>query len=90
LLKQTSDRTLSRQCDRPDKGALVRACGVPAENIHIKMGEPDEVIIETAKTLGVNLVVIGNSARSSLSGPINTNTEEKTLDELDCDLLAPP
>jgi universal stress protein E len=76
--------------DRPDKGALVRACGVPAENIHIKMGEPDEVIVETAKTLGVNLVVIGNSARSGLSALINTNTEEKTLDELDCDLLALP
>lgn len=76
--------------DRPDKGALVRAFGVAADKIHIKMGEPDDVIVETAKTLGVNLVVIGNSARSGLSALINTNTAEKILDELDCDLLALP
>jgi len=76
--------------DRPDKGSLVRACGVAADNVHIRMGEPDKVIIETAKTLGVNLVVIGNSARSGLSALINTNTAEEILDELDCDLLALP
>ena len=76
--------------DRPDKGSLVRACGVAADNVHIKMGEPDKVIVETAKTLGVNLVVIGNSARSGLSALINTNTAEKILDELNCDLLALP
>lgn len=76
--------------DRPDKGALVRACGVATENVHIRMGDPDKVIVETAKSLNVNLVVIGNSARSGLSALINTNTAEKILDELDCDLLALP
>lgn len=76
--------------DRPDKGALVRACGVANENVHILMGEPDKVIVETAKSLNANLVVIGNSARSGLSALINTNTAEKILDELDCDLLALP
>ena len=76
--------------DRPDKGALVRACGVPADNIHVRMGDPDKVIVEVAKSLDANLVVIGNSARSGLSALVNTNTAEKILDELDCDLLALP
>lgn len=76
--------------DRPDRGILVRGCGVPTENIHIKMGDADKVIVETAKSLGINLVVIGNSARSGLSALINTNTAERILDELDCDLLALP
>lgn len=76
--------------DRPDRGALVRACGVASDRVHIKMGEPDKVIVETAKELGINLVVIGNSARSGLSALINTNTAEKILDELNCDLLALP
>jgi universal stress protein E len=76
--------------DRPDKGSLVRACGVAADNVHVRMGDPDKVIVEVAKSLDVNLVVIGNSARSGLSALINTNTAEKILDELDCDLLALP
>ena len=76
--------------DRPDKGALVRACGVPGDHVHIKMGEPGKVIVATARSLGVNLVVIGNSGRSGLSAAINTNTAEQVLDELECDLLAMP
>lgn len=76
--------------DRPDRGALLRACGVPGENLHIQQGKPDDVILECAKKLGVNLVVLGNSARSGLSAMINTNTAEEVLDELDCDLLALP
>ena len=76
--------------DRPDKGSLVRACGVPGDNIHVRMGDPNKVIVEVAKSLDVNLVVIGNSARSGLSALVNTNTAEKILDELDCDLLALP
>lgn len=76
--------------DRPDKGSLVRACGVPAENVHIRMGNPDKVIVELARSLDVKMVVIGNSARSGLAALINTNTAEKILDELDCDLLALP
>mgnify|MGYP003381348755 CR=1 FL=1 len=76
--------------DRPDKGSLVRACGVAADNVHIKMGDPDKVILEVAKSLNVNLIVIGNSARSGLAALINTNTAEKILDEMDCDLLALP
>ncbi|MEM8659973.1 MAG: universal stress protein [Pseudomonadota bacterium] len=76
--------------DRPDKGALVRACGVDSENVHIIMGDPDKVIVDTARSLEINFVVIGNSARTGLSALINTNTAEKILDELDCDVLALP
>ncbi len=76
--------------ERPDKGQLVRACGVPSEQVHIRMGETDDVIVEAARELGVNLVVIGNSARTGLSAVINTNTAERILDRLDCNLLAMP
>ena len=76
--------------DRPDRGSLIRAFGVSADNVHIKQGKPDKVIVECAKELGAKLLVIGNSGRSGLSELINTNTAEKVLDELDCDLLALP
>lgn len=76
--------------DRPDRGSLIRAFGVESERLHIKMGDPDDVIVEAARELDINLVVIGNSARSGLSALINTNTAEEVLDALDCDLLAMP
>jgi universal stress protein E len=76
--------------DRPDKGELVRACGVPSEQVHIEVGETDEVIINSARKLGANMVVIGNSHRTGLAALIYTNTAEKILDKLDCNLLALP
>ena len=76
--------------DRPDKGQLVRACGVPSDQAHIRMGETDDVIVEMAQELGANMVVIGNSARTGLSALINSNTAERILDKLDCNLLAMP
>jgi len=75
---------------RPDRGSMIRACGVETGQVHIKMGEPSKVIVETAKELGARLVVIGNSARSGLSAAVNNNTAEKVLDELESDLLAIP
>jgi universal stress protein E len=48
------------------------------------------MIVETANEMGANLVVIGNSARSGFSAAVNSNTAEKILDELHCDLLAIP
>jgi universal stress protein E len=75
---------------RPDRGSMIRACGVESDKVHIEMGEPGKVIVEKAKALDTNLVVIGNSARSGLSAVVNNNTAEKILDELECDLLAIP
>lgn len=76
--------------DYPDKGKLVRACGVPNDQTHIKMGEPDDVIVEVARELGADLVVIGNHARDGFAAVINNNTAEKILDRIDCNLLALP
>jgi universal stress protein E len=73
---------------RPDRGTLLRLCGIDSDRVHIKMGDPDDVILEGADELDVNLVVIGNSARSGLSALVKSNTAEKVLDKLDCDLLA--
>lgn len=74
----------------PDRNALVRSCGVDSERVHIRMGEPDQVIVDSARELGAGLVVVGNSARSGLSAVINGNTVERILDKLDCDVLSMP
>jgi universal stress protein E len=73
---------------RPDRGTLIRKCGVEGDRVLIEMGEPDKIIVDKANELGINLVVIGNSARAGLSALMKANTAEKVLDKLDCDLLA--
>lgn len=74
----------------PDRNALVRSCGVDSERVHIRMGEPGQVIVDSARELGAGLVVVGNSARTGLSAVISGNTVEKVLDKLDCDVLSMP
>jgi universal stress protein E len=76
--------------NRPDRGAMIRACGVDSEFVHIEMGDTSKVIVQCANELGANLVLIGNSARSGLSAAVNSNTAERVLDDLACDLLVIP
>ena len=74
----------------PDRSVLEKSCGVESDRIHIRMGEPEEVIVEGARELEASLVVVGNSARSGLSAVFKGNTVEKVLDKLDCDVLSMP
>lgn len=75
---------------RPDRGSLVRACGVPSDQLHIVMDETDDAIVKTAKKIQAGLVIMGTTARSGLSAMLNSNTAEKVLDHLECDLLVMP
>ena len=54
------------------------------------MGEPDEVIVQSAEEMNANLVVVGNSARSGLAAVMRGNTVERVLDRLACDGLSLP
>ncbi|MEP5568885.1 MAG: universal stress protein [Halioglobus sp.] len=74
----------------PDPKKLIEATGLDKSRIHIKMGPPDRVIVETANKLNANMVVVGNSHRSGLAAMMHGNTAEKILDKLDCNVLAMP
>jgi universal stress protein E len=74
----------------PDRNELVKACGIDSNRIHLRMGEPDEVIVQSAREMNANLVVVGNSARSGLAAVMRGNTVEKVLDKLACDVLSLP
>lgn len=74
----------------PDPQRLIEVSGLDKSKIHIKLGPPDRVIVEEAKRLGANLVVVGNSHRSGLAAMLHGNTAEKILDKLDCNVLAMP
>jgi universal stress protein E len=72
----------------PDRAELIRISGLESDRIHIKMGEPEKVIVGQAKAIDASLVVVGNSARSGVSAVLHGNTVEKMLDKLECDVLS--
>jgi universal stress protein E len=72
----------------PDRNALVRHFGIQNDRMHIQLGDPENVIVDAARTLNAGLVIVGNAARSGLSALINGNTVERVVDRLHCDVLA--
>lgn len=72
----------------PDRAELIRNSGIASDRVHIKMGEPEKVIVAQAKAIDASLVVVGNSARSGVSAVLHGNTVEKMLDKLECDVLS--
>jgi universal stress protein E len=74
----------------PDRHALIRNYGLDPSKVHVRMGEPEDVIVETAREMNASLVVIGNSARSGISALINGNTVERVVGKLTCDVLSMP
>lgn len=55
---------------------------------HLPKGSAKEVIAPLAMELGVDLVVMGTVARTSISGLFMGNTAESILDQLRCSVLA--
>lgn len=76
--------------DSPDRNAMMRYCGVASDRIHIQLGKPEDVIVNSANDLNASLVVVGNSARSGIAAMIRGNTVERILDKLECDILSMP
>ena len=59
---------------------------IPAENCHIREGQPDEVIPSLCKELNPTALFIGTSARKGLAVALVGNICERVVDELDCDV----
>jgi universal stress protein E len=72
----------------PDRNALIRNFGIESDRMRIRLGEPEDVIVENARELDASLVVIGNAARSGFSALMHGNTVEKVVDRLECDVLS--
>lgn len=74
----------------PDRNALIRNLGIESDRMRIRLGEPEDVIVDNARELNASLIVIGNAARSGISALINGNTVEKIVDRVECDVLSMP
>lgn len=74
----------------PDRNALLRNFGIDSDKMRIRLGEPEDVIVDNARELNASLVVVGNAARSGFSALMHGNTVEKIIDRLECDVLSMP
>jgi universal stress protein E len=64
-----------------------RRFGVDIDKVHIDFAPAKEVILDTAKKLECELLVLGTVARKGISGAILGNTCEKVLDLSSIDVL---
>lgn len=71
----------------PEPTELSARCGAPEELIHIERGNAAQVIVDTARRLDVDLVIIGTVGRSGIKGRVVGNTSEKILDHTGSDIL---
>lgn len=68
----------------PELAALLE---IDEARAYCNAGPPDEVIVDSAKLLQPDLVVIGTESRSGLGGLSKPNTAERALDRLESDVL---
>ncbi len=69
----------------PDRSELAAKTAVDTAMIHVKAGDPDDVIASVAKKIGADLVVLGIRGRSNRW---RGNTSEKIITKVKCDILA--
>jgi nucleotide-binding universal stress UspA family protein len=60
----------------------------PPNEIHLVKGYASDVIPETARSLAVDLLIMGTVGRTGVSGLFISNTAEQVLSQLDCSVLA--
>ncbi|GAA5315362.1 MAG: hypothetical protein AseanaTS_05670 [Candidatus Pelagadaptatus aseana] len=77
----------SDSMDFPDRGQLAKAAGIDADRVHIKVGDPEDVIRDVATEQGIDLVLIASQRRQGFKGRLRGNTVEKIVGKLDCDIL---
>lgn len=71
----------------PDRALIANQIGIDNNNIHVKHGDPQEVICDTADSLDAGLVVMASQQRSGLQGSLRNNMIEKVIERIDCNVL---
>ena len=69
----------------PDRGQLANLSGIDSSNIHVRQGDPDEVIAKVVKDVDADIVVLGTQSRYNRW---RGNTSERIITRIDCDILA--
>lgn len=67
---------------------LFAGYSIPPQRTHLEEGLPGEVIPAVASRERIDLIVMGTLARVGIPGLFIGNTAERTLDHVECDVLA--
>lgn len=71
----------------PDRAKLAAMANIPNDRIHVKNGEPEDVICDIANQIDADIILIASQQRRGLRGALRGNTIEKILERLDRDVL---
>lgn len=71
----------------PDRAKIAAMANIPNDRIHVKNGEPEDVICATADQIDADIILIASQQRKGLRGALRGNTIEKILQRLDRDVL---
>jgi universal stress protein E len=66
---------------------LIAKAGIDPRRLRIEHGIPEDLLVEVADDLEVDLVVMGAVSRNPIRNALIGNTAERVLDRLPCDLL---
>ncbi len=72
--------------DYPNRTRMLKT-DLPNENIHIKQGDPADVVAEVANEIQADTVLIGTKQRTGLRGVMKGNTIERLIKKLPQDLM---
>ncbi len=56
--------------------------------VHVSVGDPDECILKAVREANADLVILGTSSKTGVSGLLTGSTVERLLPELKCSILA--
>ena len=71
----------------PDRAKIAAMAGVSNDLVHVKMGDPQDVICSTADEVNPDIVLISSHRRRGLKGLLRGNTVEKIVDRVGRDIL---
>ncbi len=71
----------------PDRGKIASLSGIPNDRIHVKLGEPQDVICDIANEVSADIILIASHQRKGIKGALRGNMIEKIIQRLDRDVL---
>lgn len=71
----------------PDRDYIVRRYQLPTQNVHVREGNPADVIAGFANEIGADTVILGTKARSGAAAFLKGNTSEKVLSKVEQDVI---
>lgn len=96
LLKDMDLIDVPARADKMKQKILSRAAtllddyGIDSSQVIIEQGEPWKIVINTARNMNADCIVLGSTGRRGVAGALIGNTAEKVIHYSGCDLLVIP